>query len=247
MKRRRTFALSSHREYDSMPAKVSSLRIMSVKCFIRWGIRQIMGVFRWGYLWKNRRRLKNPNPTIIASDCLGGKVYHALGLRFTSPTINLWFKPMDFIKFVANLKGYMESDVYEVSAPYKEVEISYPVGKIFYKGEEVRLYFMHYSSFEEARDKWNERKRRMNYSNIYVLQIASAVTEDLINAFDNLPVRNKILLANKNLTNSPNVVTHSVFSKPGYRPGEVLGYKSLFSLKRYMDDVDYVSFLNRSQ
>ncbi len=240
----RIFLLPSHRECDIQEPRGSG---MSVKKCI-WGITdRVVGRFRRCYLWRNRLRLKNISPTIIASDCFGGRVYHSLGLRFMSPTINLWFKPMDFIKFVRNIKGYMESEVCEVLPPHKEADILYPVGKISCEGEEIRLYFMHYSSFDEARNKWNERKCRVDYSNIYVLQIAPSVTDELIEAFDALPIKNKMLLTNANLTNSPNVVTHSVFSKSDYRPGEVLQYKSRFSLKRYIDDVDYVSFLNRPQ
>ncbi|MGZ1316735.1 DUF1919 domain-containing protein [Lactobacillus delbrueckii subsp. bulgaricus] len=29
-----------------------------------------------------------------------GVIYHDLGLQFKSPTINLWFKPKDYIKFL---------------------------------------------------------------------------------------------------------------------------------------------------
>ena len=55
------------------------------------------------YLTKRRNRirrekLKNNDFTIISSECAGGVIYHDLGLRFDSPTINLWFKPDDYLK-----------------------------------------------------------------------------------------------------------------------------------------------------
>jgi uncharacterized protein (DUF1919 family) len=37
-----------------------------------------------------RSRLTNKEVTIFSSNCIGGVIYHDLGLRFMSPTINLF-------------------------------------------------------------------------------------------------------------------------------------------------------------
>lgn len=58
---------------------------------------------------KRKQKLKNENFTILASECAGGVIYHKLGLKFLSPTINLWFKPSDFLKFLNNLEYYLNS------------------------------------------------------------------------------------------------------------------------------------------
>lgn len=51
-----------------------------------------LSMMRRGYYRiAKRRKLKNKNPTIIASDCFGSLMYANLGLRFNSPTINLFF------------------------------------------------------------------------------------------------------------------------------------------------------------
>lgn len=57
---------------------------------------------------KLQEQLDNENFTIISSTCVGGNIYHDLGLRFTSPTINLWIGAKDFLKFVKDLKYYLE-------------------------------------------------------------------------------------------------------------------------------------------
>ena len=44
-------------------------------------------------------KTENKNFTIIARDCVGGILYHQLGERFLSPTINLFFTPEDFNYF----------------------------------------------------------------------------------------------------------------------------------------------------
>lgn len=49
--------------------------------------------------WCNvqRRRLRNSSPTIISNNCCAGFIYHDLGLKFNSPTINLTVKIFRFL------------------------------------------------------------------------------------------------------------------------------------------------------
>ena len=47
-----------------------------------------------------RRRLINTNFTIISQNCIGSIMYHDLGQKFLSPTINMLFEPSDFVKFL---------------------------------------------------------------------------------------------------------------------------------------------------
>lgn len=201
----------------------------------------IVEILRKIYYKGLRKKLKVTNPTIIARDCFGTFIYNNLGLKFNSPTINLFFTKEDFIVFVQHLSGFLQSELIEI----KDQSIPYPIGKLEYGGNSIQINFMHYSTFEEAKCKWDERKKRVDYSNIYIIQlIADGVTEDDIRNFDSLPYKNKLLITNNNITNSKNVVTHSVFNKTDYLPGEILAYKSQFALRRYMDDIDYVGFLN---
>ena len=95
------------------------------------------------YHYMKRRTLKNKTPTILSNNCFGTFIYHDMGLKFNSPTINLCFTIDDFIKLVNNLPEYMESDVYEV----KNDISSFPIGKISYNGEDVIIQFMHYTNF----------------------------------------------------------------------------------------------------
>lgn len=53
-----------------------------------------------------------------------------------------------------------------------------------------------------------------------------------------------MLITKTNPTNSKNIYTHDIMLKENYRFGEILQYKSRFSLHRYMDEIDYVGFLN---
>lgn len=188
-----------------------------------------------------KKRLINKSPTIISSDCLGGIIYHNLGLEFKSPTINLYFGKEDFFEFVRNLRGYLESEIIEV----KDSEKPFPVGELMYNDKKITVNFMHYANFDEAKTKWVERKKRVDFSNIYVTQIIRDASEKDITAFDNLPYKKKLLITSDNPVNSENVKIHKVLRKETYRPGEIIEYKNALSVKRYIDDIDYVKFLNQ--
>ena len=203
---------------------------------------KVMHILRKLYHKCRSRRLTNTTPTIISSDCFGGIASHDLGLKFRSPTINLFFSHEDFILFVQDLRGYLDAELIHVSDP----SVPYPVGELEYNGKTIRVNFMHYQSFEEAREKWNQRKQRVDYSNLFVIQLVSSATEEKINAFDALPYPHKMLITDRNLTNSRNVYTHEIFRKEDYHPGQILEYKSVFSVKRHMDEIDYIGFLNQT-
>src|SRR5574344_971827 len=94
--------------------------------------------------------LKNENFSIISANCVGGVFYHDMNMRFLSPTVNLFFYPEDFIKYVNNLQAYNELTP-DISFDEK---LGYPVGKL----NDIKIYFMHYKSCEEALCKWEERK-----------------------------------------------------------------------------------------
>ena len=77
-----------------------------------------------------------------------------LGVKFNTPTVNLFLKPKDFNKFLLNFDKYINMDLEEE----KVEDLKYPIGKL----GDIKIYFQHYKSFEEAKVKWDERKKRVN-------------------------------------------------------------------------------------
>ena len=51
---------------------------------------------------------------------------HDLGLRFNSPTINLYIQPNEFINFVKNLKDYVRCELEEIH----DASVGFPVGRL---------------------------------------------------------------------------------------------------------------------
>lgn len=125
-----------------------------IKKYVDWRQRRIDA--------RNRRRLTNHTPTLVCSNCTGGLLYHWLGLEFRSPFINLYLDNEDFITALENFDEFMDTPLVED----KESGKDYPVG-IGAGG--VRVHFMHYSDFDSAVAKWEQRKARMNRDNMAVM------------------------------------------------------------------------------
>lgn len=130
---------------------------------------------------ENRKRLTNKNFTVLCNNCVGGVILHELGERFNSPTVNLFFKAEDYLKFLENLDYYLKQALVEV-----ESEKNYPVAKL----DDITIYFMHYSSFDEAKTTWQKRVARINKNNLYVIFVQqSGCTERVLEEFDKLPYK----------------------------------------------------------
>ena len=200
------------------------------------------------YIWKknhekinieNRKRLKNRNATIISTNCTGGILSHDLGLQFKSPTVNLFFRAEDFIKFCENLKYYLSIDEFvECTDPKIIGQRTYPIA---YLGDLV-LFLVHYHSVREAQKKWNERKKRVNWDNIVIINTdREGMTEELKERFEKLPYR-KVMFVHQ-----PDEKHSSCFYIRGYENQESVGIitdHDTWDGKRPIDQFDWIGFLN---
>ena len=194
------------------------------------------------YYSKKKKDVENQRPTIISNDCFAGIVYHNLGLKFYSPTINLFLSKEDFITFVNNLKGFLQSEIKEAQRNAR----NYPIGELEYNSKKIKLHFLHYKTFDEAIKKWDQRKNRIDYSNILiVLTVAKGLTAQDVVDFKNIPFENKLLITDdKSEYTEDFIIEHKIFRKKNYKSGEFLRFKAPFFYRRHMDDIDYVSFIN---
>ena len=191
---------------------------------------------------KLQKRLNNDDFTIISSTCVGGNIYHDLGLRFTSPTINLWIGANDFIKFVSDLRYYLdECELVEV----KNSNEKNPVGTLGEEGRKITIHFTHYPNFKVSKEKWDSRKKRVNYNKIYVFftDMNGGNNIDIIKKFNKLPYKNKIMLTGKDLSNYPN----TFFIKRCYENGHLGKWWNVDKKTgyRFYQQFDFVKFLNQ--
>ena len=187
------------------------------------------------YIERKKLRLKNKNPTLISSNCNGAFILHDLGCRFNSPTVNLYINASDFLKMISDPRKYFQAVPVEVKS-----SLPFPVGRV----EDITVYFMHYSSFDDAKEKWIVRSARADLNHFYVMMTdRNGCTEADVLAFDALPIKHKVIFTHK-----PYPEIKSAFYIPGFENNGEVGvlsdWKPGFWKRRWLDDFDYVSFLN---
>lgn len=189
------------------------------------------------YKRRKRCRLRNRDFTVIASNCSGMFMYYDLGLPYLTPTVNLSINMNDFIKMAGDLKWYMGQKLVEI----QEEDSKCPVGLL----GDVKICFVHYSSFEEGVLKWEERKRRIHWDNLFIIgSERDGCTYETIKRFDRLPYENKVILTHIEYPEFPSA--HCI---KGFEGKEELGVITKFKQqglkRRYLDEFDYIGFLNK--
>lgn len=203
---------------------------------------------------KKRKKLINNEITILCNNCTGGLVLHDLGLRFNTPTINLFFYETDFFDFIEHLEYYVEQELIE-NIPSKFAESKeYPIGILpgGSKYKDLELHFLHYKSFAEAKEKWENRKRRINWNNIYVIwtfmgSMGQMGNESYYERAQNLPIKNKVIFVNHPVDKN---LYPSFYYIKGFEKQDGLGVISLFKNfkgERYYDQFDFVKWLNEKE
>lgn len=185
---------------------------------------------------KNIKALRNTTPSLISSNCNGAFILHDLNLQFRSPFVNLWMTPRDYIKFLQNLEHYLACNMSFTT----EENISYPIGLL----DDVKIYFQHYQTEADAKEKWEARAKRINLDNLFILfsDRDGCTYEDLLD-FDALPYKNKIVFTNKPY---PNIA--SSFYIKGFENEPCIGlvyeFVNRYSGKKHYDSFDYVKWFN---
>ena len=187
------------------------------------------------YCRRKKNRLKNKDFSIIASNCNGTFMYYDMRIRYLTPTVNLVIEMNDFVKLAENLEAYMGKEIVKL-----EGDVPYPTGML----DDIKIMFMHYPTFEEGVEKWNERKKRINWENLFIVGTEKdGCTYETIQRFDRLPYENKVIF-----THIEYPEFSSAYYIEGFEERDEIGvltnYKEQFWKRRYLDDFDYVNFLN---
>ena len=185
-----------------------------------------------------RGRLKNHDMTILASNCIGGIIYNDLGLRFSSPTVNLMIPSNDFVKFCVNLEHYLQRELFFTTDHQEKC----PVARL----DDITVYFTHYASEAEARRKWEERKRRINPDNLFIItNDRDGVTDKDLEALGQIACRGIVVFSSKKHPDIPYCLYVDKFAgEPCV--GNMLQKNRITGARLYERYFDYVSFFNNS-
>lgn len=188
------------------------------------------------YITGKRMRLKNKNMTILSSNCNGAYMLHDLGCQFNTPTVNLFFLPDHYLKFVKDPSKYLSLPLVEATIQ----GVPYPVGQL----GDILLFFMHYASFEEAKNKWETRSKRVNLDNVFLVMTDKNGCEYRhIKEFNSLPYKYKVIFTHKEYPEFSSAFYIHGFENNG-EVGILSDWKPQFWRRRWLDDYDYVSLFN---
>ena len=181
-----------------------------------------------------RIRLQNKDFTILCSNCMGGIIYHRLGLQFRSPTVNLWMRQRDFLKLAMKPREYMDEKLVFIESEY-----SYPVAQL----GDIKIYFNHSKDEETARKDWERRKKRINYDNLFLIMFdRENLSDKEILILEDAPCKGKIVLSPMERKEIPFVKT----IVPKNRPmGKQYHDKDWFGLRTFEKHFDFVRWLNQ--
>lgn len=142
-----------------------------------------------GFTLDKYRRLQRSRLSIISKNCFGGIISHLLNLPFLSPFVNLSVRnEQECLRLFQNLRSYMDKELTFKGTNFEyNLKFDYP---IYTCGGDVDIHMNHYRDFDEALTKWNERKHRINWDNLFVVSF----TEDaeILEEFDTLPYAKKV-------------------------------------------------------
>lgn len=143
----------------------------------------------WGKC--RQKRLNNTDFTIISNNCWAGICYEYYGLPKLSPTIGLYFFADDYIRFVENIREYLNTNLEMITAyesKYKDELIArkqqhVPIGRL----KDVDIVFLHYKNALDAKKKWHRRLERVNWDNmIYKFSYMNNCKPQHIHQFENI-------------------------------------------------------------
>jgi len=181
--------------------------------------------------------------TIISNNCFGGIVYRNHHLPYLTPTAGLFIMPRDYIKFIYNLKHYLSITPIEIkidestySNYLKSLNYDGVIGKI----DDVELMFLHYKDFDEAKTKWERRKKRINFDKIiYKFNDQNNCTIDELKKFEAFPAKNKILFTARKYDGINSYVL-TQFKNDGYVVDDTKAknINSVFNIYDYLNNME---------
>ena len=185
---------------------------------LRVKIRELLNPY-FGPIRRRMAGLKKDNSfTIISNNCWGGHVYRYFNLFYSSPTVGMFFFAEEYLRFLRNLKYYLSLNIRFITiseSRYRDILIernnpNCPIGVL----DDVEIVFLHYHSAEEAYQKWNRRKERMDFSRIIVkMSEQNLCTPEHLKEFDSLPYQEKFVFVHRDYGLESQIVCKEFASK----------------------------------
>lgn len=132
--------------------------------------------------------------SIITNNCYGTQYYTDQKYEYKTSFIGLFLFSPCYINFLENYDNYINCELTKVIKSKYGV-FNYPVGQI----GTSEIHFLHEKDFEDAKSKWNRRKKRLVEFKKCVVKMCDRdlFDKNILQRFINLDHPNKILFISK--------------------------------------------------
>lgn len=187
---------------------------------------------------KMRNELTNKTPTFLCPNCIGGLLFHDLGLQFRSPTVNLMMYQTDFLKFVLHMDDYLGQELQF----FKHPEYKFPCAHL----GDITIHFTHYQSEEEAVHAWYDRSKRINTNNMFVfLEERDGLTKEDIVQLGAIHARGVVVFTAYAYPDIPYALQIPKYECDG-EVGNILRKSYLDEHHEYEEYFDFVKWFNEA-
>lgn len=164
-------------------------------------------------------------------------------MKYLSPTCGLFFMAEEYIKFIYNFDYYMNIDeINEIKieeSKYKQHLLKIQYNGIIGKIDDLEVFFLHYDNIEQATEKWNRRKKRINRKFIiFKFNDQNLCEYKHLKAFNEFPANNKICFTAKRYPEF-NTVQLKQFENYEYVLSDTRenDYKTQFNMYEYINEI----------
>lgn len=185
-----------------------------------------------------RAALTNTTPTFLCPNCIGGILFHDLGLQFQSPTVNLMMFQTDFAKFVLNMEHYLAQEL----AFFQHPDYTFPCARL----GDITIHFTHYHTEEEAAQKWTERSARIDRDNLFVfLEERDGLTREDMLRLDQIHARGLVIFTANAYPDIPYALQIPKYASDG-EVGNILVKSYRDDSREYEHYFDFVKWFNEA-
>lgn len=185
-----------------------------------------------------QKRLVNKEVSFLVPNCIGGILFHDLGLRFQSPTVNLMMKQTDFVRFVTHLDEYLQKDLVFFNHP----ELTCPCAML----GDVCIHFTHFNSEIEAKEKWIQRAGRIRKDNLFIFcEERDSLSEEEIRSLADIKAKGILVFTANRYEDIPYTLYLPTYHKAG-EVGNILARNYFDDSREYEKYFDFVAWFNEA-
>ncbi len=170
-------------------------------------------------------------------------MFHDLGLKFQSPTVNLMLTQTDFVQLILHIDNYLNGE-FEF---FEDPDLTCPCAWLCAEGlPSIRITFTHYQNKEEAVRKWLERSTRINRDNLFIfLMERDGLTREQIEKVAMLKARGIVVFTARDYSDIPYTVQIKKYEIDG-EVGNVLRKNYIDGSHEYEKHFDFVKWFNEA-